>query len=130
LLLQPRPASAAVEKTRTGARIVIAGAGAAGLAAASQLSARLDGATITLVDERRAHYYQPGFTLVAGGIKPADYPVSTTAEYVPAGATWLPERVAEIDPDGRKVVTSGGKALPYDFLVVATGLALDYAAIE
>jgi len=129
LLLRPQPARAA-DKVRSSARIVIVGAGAAGLAAASRLSAALEGATITIVDERQAHYYQPGFTLVAGGIKPQNYPVSTTAEYVPAGVTWVPERAAEIDPEGRKVVTSGGKTLAYDFLIVATGLSLDYAAIE
>ncbi|MEW5727181.1 MAG: FAD/NAD(P)-binding oxidoreductase, partial [Pseudomonadota bacterium] len=75
-------------------------------------------------------YYQPGFTLVAGGLKPADYVISKTAEYVPRGVTWLEERVAEFDPEGNKVVTESGKVVPYDYLVVATGLQLDYGAIE
>ncbi|MFQ3623095.1 MAG: NAD(P)-binding protein, partial [Acetobacteraceae bacterium] len=38
---------------RTRARIVIVGAGAAGLAAANRLALRLDGAEITLLDSRR-----------------------------------------------------------------------------
>lgn len=37
------------------ARIVIVGAGAAGLAAASRLSNLLDGAKITIIDGRKAH---------------------------------------------------------------------------
>jgi len=123
-------AAPAAAKVATRARIVIAGAGAAGLTAAARLSAALDGAAITLIDERQAHYYQPGFTLVAAGLKPAGYTVSSTAEYVPAGVDWIAERVAEFDPDGNKVTTAGGRAVPYDFLIVATGLALDYAAIE
>jgi len=44
----PFAASAAAPKLATKARIVIAGAGAAGLAAAARLVQRLDGAEITL----------------------------------------------------------------------------------
>ena len=129
LLLLPDSASAA-PKVKTAARIVIAGAGAAGLTAAAQLAQRLEGAQITLVDARKAHFYQPGFTLVAGGIKPASYVVSSTRDYVPSGVELIEEAVAEIDPEGRKVVTATGKPVPYDYLIVATGLRLDYAAIE
>ena len=129
LLLLPDSASAAT-KVKTAARIVIAGAGAAGLTAAAQLAQRLEGAQITLVDARKAHFYQPGFTLVAGGIKPASYVISSTRDYVPSGVELLEEAVAEIDPEGRKVVTATGKPVPYDYLIVATGLRLDYAAIE
>lgn len=128
LLLRPAPARAS-ERVRTSAQIVIAGAGAAGLACASRLAARLDGARITLVDARREHLYQPGFTLVAAGIKAAPYVQSTTAEYVPPGVDWVQEAVAEIDPEGRRVVTAGGRELRYDHLIVATGLKLDYDAI-
>lgn len=129
LLLQSRSARAA-EKTRTSAKIVIAGAGAAGLAAAARLTQQLEGAKITLIDARKEHFYQPGFTLVASGIKPQNYVVSSTAEYVPQGVELVPERVAEFDPEGNKVVTESGKRFPYDYLIVATGLKLDYSAIE
>src|SRR5690606_1484132 len=79
---------------------------------------------------RKEHLYQPGFTLVGSGIKPASYVVSSTAEYVPGKVELVPERVAEIDPVGNKVVTDGGKTFPYDFLVVATGMQLEYGMIE
>ncbi len=128
LLLRPGDARAA-EKVKTSARIVIAGAGAAGLAAASYLAQRLDGAKVTLIDARKEHYYQPGFTLVASGLKAAPYVISTTREYVPGGVELVEEGVAEFDPEGNKVVTASGKPYPYDFLIVATGLKLDYAAI-
>jgi len=117
-------------KQKTSARIVIAGAGAAGLATASRLAAALDGASITLVDARLPHFYQPGFTLVGAGIKPAHYVVSNTADYVPKTVEWLQETVAEIDPEANKVVTSRGTSIPYDFLVVAAGLVLRYEEIE
>jgi sulfide:quinone oxidoreductase len=123
----PRPA---VAKVATKARIVIAGAGAAGLTAANRLTAQLEGARVTLVEARKEHFYQPGFTLVAAGLKPASYPVSTTVQWVPRGVDLISEAVAEFNPEARRVVTSGGKTLEYDFLIVATGLDLDYAAIE
>lgn len=126
--LAPDRASAA--RIATKARIVIAGAGAAGLTAASRLSAALDGARITLVDARKEHFYQPGFTLVAAGLKPVGYPVSTTRQWIARGVEWVEEAVAEFDPQARRIVTTSGKPLEYDFLIVATGLDLDYAAIE
>ncbi|OBS31417.1 pyridine nucleotide-disulfide oxidoreductase [Tepidimonas fonticaldi] len=112
------------------ARIVIVGAGAAGLASASHLRRRLPQASITLIDARRDHYYQPGFTLVGAGIKPVSYVVSTTQEYVAAGVEWVQEAAAEIDPEARRVTTAGGRKVGYDFLIVACGLELDYAAID
>jgi sulfide:quinone oxidoreductase len=97
LLASASPAAQAAA-VNTKARIVIAGGGAAGLTAASHLAKALSGATITIIDGRKAHYYQPGFTLVAAGIKPKDYVISTTREYVPKGSTLINEGVAEIDP--------------------------------
>ncbi len=127
--LTAAPARAA-NKVKTTARIVIAGAGAAGLAAASRLAEALDGAQITVIDARKEHFYQPGFTLVASGVKPTSYVISTTAEYLPKGVALVQERVAELDPEGRKVVTESGKAYGYDFLIVATGMKLEYGLIE
>jgi sulfide:quinone oxidoreductase len=126
--LAPRQPRA--EAVRSSARIVVAGAGAAGLATASRLAARLDGASITLIDRRKPHFYQPGFTLVAAGLKPRAYVIGETRSFVPRNATLIEEGVAEFDPEGRKVVTDTGRAVPYDFLVLATGLTLDYGAIQ
>lgn len=122
--------TARANTVKSSARIVIVGGGAAGLTAASHLAERLQGASITVVDARKAHYYQPGFTLVAAGIKSQDYVVSSTGSYIPKGVEWVAEAVAEIDPEGNKIVTASGKAMPYDFLIVATGLELNYAGID
>lgn len=124
------PASAQAQAIKTQARIVIAGGGAAGLTAASRLASALNGARITMIDPRKEHWYQPGFTLVAAGIKPQNYVVSHTNAYVPKGVEWLADTVAEIDPEGKKVVTSGGQTIAYDFLIVALGLELNYGGIE
>ena len=114
----------------TRARIVILGAGAAGASLANRLTDRLSGAQITLIDPRAEHWYQPGFTLIAAGLKPADYSVTRTTDWLPGNVTLLAEAAADIDPDARRVTTDTGTRVDYDFLVVATGLKLDWAAVE
>lgn len=115
---------------RTTARIVILGAGAGGTAFANRLVRRLEGAQITIIDGRKDHYYQPGFTLIAAGLKPAAYSVTKTTDWLPRGATLIAEHAAAIDPVGKSVTTTGGQKVPYDFLIVATGLSLDWNAVE
>lgn len=114
----------------TRANILILGAGAAGTALANRLVERLEGASITLVDGRPAHWYQPGFSLIAAGLKPASYSISQTADWLPAGVTLKQDWAANIDPEARKVALVGGEVLSYDYLIVATGLTLDHDAIE
>lgn len=117
-------------RTATKARIVIIGAGAAGTALANRLVDRLEGAEITIIDARAEHLYQPGLTLVASGLKPASYVQSKTTDWLPKGIKLIAENAAAIDPITKMVATSGGQKITYDYLVVATGLALDHAAIE
>jgi sulfide:quinone oxidoreductase len=111
------------------ARIVIAGAGAAGLALASRLRRQMPNATITLIDAKKEHHFQPGFTLVAAGLWRSADVTEQNADYVPRGVDWIGQAVAEFDPDAKAVVTTGGQKISYDFLFVATGLMLDYRAI-
>ncbi|MDM7256020.1 MAG: FAD/NAD(P)-binding oxidoreductase [Paracoccus sp. (in: a-proteobacteria)] len=122
------PASAAL-RISTKARIVIIGAGAAGTAMANRLIARLDGAQITILDARADHYYQPGLSLVAAGLKPASYTVSKTTDWLPKGVTLIAQAAAAIDPEARTVSAADGTRLEYDFLIVAPGLVLDHDAI-
>ena len=68
LAAAPAGSASSDQRVASRARILILGAGAAGLAAASRLAQRLDGAEITLIDKRREHIYQPGFTLIAAGL--------------------------------------------------------------
>lgn len=122
--------AAARARLATKARIVIAGSGLGGIAVAQRLSRLLDGASITLVDGRKEHHYQPGYTLVATGVWPASKVTDPTEPFLPQGVTWIQEMVAAFDPEANAVVTASGQRIAYDFLVVATGLHLDYARIE
>jgi sulfide:quinone oxidoreductase len=127
LTVAAQPAQAAL---KTSVRIVIAGSGLGGLAIANRLSRELDGAKITIIDRKEIHNYQPGYTLVATGIWPVGKVSDRNADLVPAGVEWVREMVAEFDPEANAVVTDSGKRIEYDYLVVATGLHLDFAQIE
>ncbi|MDP2074813.1 NAD(P)/FAD-dependent oxidoreductase [Hydrogenophaga sp.] len=122
----PLPARAAL---KTNARIVIAGSGLGGIAVANRLAQLLDGAKITIVDRKEEHNYQPGYTLVATGVWPVAKVRDRNADFQPAGIEWVKDMVAGFDPVANTVVTAGGQRIPYDFLVVATGVHLDYAQI-
>lgn len=126
--LQPGPARAA--RLATQAHIVIAGSGLAGIAIAHRLHAMLDGARITIVDAKEVHNYQPGFTLVATGVWPVGKVIDRNADLQPAGVEWVKEMVAEFDPAANALVTTGGRRIAYDYLVVATGTHQDWAQIE
>lgn len=125
-----RQATAAPGPVTTSAHIVIVGAGAAGTALANRLVRRLDGARITIIDPRTTHLYQPGLTLVATGLKPADYVTSDEARWLPPGVDWVQSRVAAVDAEAKTVATEDGTEIAYDWLVLAPGLVLDYGAIE
>ncbi len=112
------------------ARVVIAGAGAAGLALASRLRRQMENATIILIDGKKAHHFQPGYTLVGAGLWRPEDVTEANAAYVPVGVEWIEQAVAEFDPAANAVITASGQRVPYDFLFVATGLKLDYQAVE
>ena len=124
-----RPQSTSAQSTAS-SRIVIAGAGAAGLTAASRLSRALPNAKIIIIDKHERHYFQPGYTLVGSGVWDASQVITPTQRFIARNVEWIKADVAEFDPEGNRVVTSTGATIPYDFLVVATGLKLDYTAVE
>ncbi len=128
--LVSKEASAQNQPVQTSARIVIIGAGAAGTALANRLVRRLEGGKITIIDPRPNHLYQPGLSLVATGLKPADYVVSDTSAWLPGGITLVQETVAAVDAETKTVSTETGETIAYDWLVVAPGLMLDHDAID
>ncbi|MBB2168313.1 TIGR01244 family phosphatase [Gluconacetobacter aggeris] len=123
----PQPAA-----KRAGARrfnVVIAGGGAAGLATAASILRRRPGISLAIVDPSTTHYYQPGWTMVGGGIFTPEQTRRSEEGLIPAGATWIRQPVAGFLPEVREVALGDGTVLSYDVLVMATGLTLDWAAI-
>lgn len=115
---------------KTNAHVVIAGSGLGGIAIANRLSRLLDGVKITIIDAKEEHNYQPGYTLIATGVWPIEKVRERNADFQPAGVTWKKAMVTGFDPDSNTVTTSAGEKIKYDFLVVATGVHLDYGLIE
>src|SRR5690554_7702783 len=112
--LSALPFGSAFARQGSNARILILGAGAAGTAIANRLNNSLSGATITIAGARQQHLYQPGYTLVASGLWPAERVATTTAEWLPSGVNWIPSDVSEFMPDQRKVKLTDGQTLDYD----------------
>ena len=106
-------------------RVVILGGGFGGLYAAEHLHGA--DANVTLVDRRNFHLFQPLLYQVATGhISPADIasPLRSILKKSPRVTTWQAE-VTGLDADERIVELRDG-SLPYDTLVVATGVHHHY----
>lgn len=132
-LLNPSESNAATEAKASSAKgkILIIGGGLAGMSTAARLTHHLDNPDITVVEPGElATSYQPGQTLVGGGIWEKDAVVYKTADYVPDGVKWVKDKAVEFDPTNNKVKTAGGKELDYDFMIIAAGLKLDFARIK
>lgn len=109
--------------------IVIAGGGAAGLSTAASILKRRPNVSVAIIEPSTSHYYQPGWTLVGGGVFTPEQTRRSEEKLIPSGATWIRQSVTAFQPDAREVVLDDGTALSYDILIVATGLSLDWAGI-
>lgn len=118
------------DSVSTNARVVILGGGAAGIAMANRLALRLVGGSITVVEPREQHHYQPGWTLVASGVWEAQRTLRANADFRPAGIDWVKGPAVEVDAENRRVTLADASTLGYDILVVATGLQLNYHQID
>ncbi len=109
----------------TARRIVIIGAGPAGVFAAIEAKRRDAGAEVTLVsDERLEPYERPPLSkaVLLGKARAVDAPIAGPKGVAGHGITlMLHTRCAAIDRAARAVVTATGERLPYDALVIATG---------
>jgi len=81
----PAPSSAAAREV-SHHKVLIVGAGAAGIATASSLLARDASLDIAIIDPADVHYYQPGWTMVGAGVFRAASTARTLASTVPAAA--------------------------------------------
>jgi sulfide:quinone oxidoreductase len=111
-------------------QILIVGGGTAGVTVAASLRRRgprsLD---IAIVEPSETHYYQPCFTLVGAGAYDMAKTQRPERSLIPAGVTLIHGAVKAFDPDKNNVVLETGDALSYNYLVVCTGVKLDWDKI-
>ncbi|MED5547661.1 bifunctional protein tyrosine phosphatase family protein/NAD(P)/FAD-dependent oxidoreductase [Novosphingobium profundi] len=111
-------------------KVVIVGGGSAGIAAAASLLKRSPALDVAIVEPSEEHFYQPGFTMVGGGVFKQPDTVRKTREVLPKGASWIRAAVTGFAPDTNTVELEGGAAVTYDVLVVALGNRLAWDKIE
>lgn len=117
-------------KTTAQYDVVVVGAGSAGISTAASLLKRKPGLKICLIDPAESHFYQPGWTLVGGGVFKAANTRRNMADVIPAHTKWLKEAVKTFLPNENKVVLENGQKIAYQYLVVAAGIKLNWDAID
>jgi NADH dehydrogenase FAD-containing subunit len=111
-------------------RVLVLGAGYAGLSAAVQLAGRVgrrDGVEVTLVDARERFTERLRLPMVATGQPTAD--LSIPQLLAGTGATFVRGRVTALDADVRTVRLDDGSVLAYDTLVFGLGGVADTEAV-
>jgi NADH:ubiquinone reductase (H+-translocating) len=106
-------------------RVVIVGAGFAGLAAARKLASAP--ADIIVIDRHNYNLFQPLLYQVAtAGLSPADIAAPIRSLLRAPNTRVLLDEVIDIDPAARRVQMRSGGEQGYDVLILATGSEYNY----
>jgi sulfide:quinone oxidoreductase len=111
-------------------KVVVVGGGAAGIATAASMLARKKGLDIAIVEPHETHAYQPGWTMVGGGVFDPEVTVRPMASVMPKGVTWIKQAVASFQPEDNQVTLGDGSTLGYEVLIVAPGIRLAWEKID
>lgn len=104
-------------------QLVILGGGTAGTMIANKLRHRLDRTdwNIIVVDRDDEHHYQPGYLFLPFGGYSHEQVVRSRHTFLPDGVDFVVASIEKVEPGENVVVLEGGRRLPYDQLVIATG---------
>nr|WP_138180146.1 FAD-dependent oxidoreductase [Nakamurella multipartita] len=106
-------------------RLLVLGGGTAGTMIVNKLRRALAAAQceITIVDQDDAHHYQPGYLFLPFGTYTPDQVTRSRHAFLPDGVDFVVGEVDVIDAAAGTVSLTNGRSLPYDYLVIATGVA-------
>ena len=104
-------------------RLVVLGAGTAGTMVVNRLRRRLNRSSwqITVIDQDDAHLYQPGFLFIPIGVYQPHEVVRSRHRFIPDGVDLVFGEIDRVDPEACEVRLGDGRAIGYDYLVIATG---------
>lgn len=66
------------------------------------------------------------FTLIGGGMKTLNDSWKPMKDCINGMAKWIQDAAVQFDPKKNLVVTSKNDEIEYEFLIIATGLQLNY----
>ncbi|WP_282135506.1 type III sulfide quinone reductase, selenoprotein subtype [Seonamhaeicola maritimus] len=102
--------------------LVILGAGTAGTMMANHLVSKLPRKEwkITIVDQYKTHYYQPGFLFLPFDIYNENQVKKEGKKFIPKGVNYIQKKIDRIISDENKISLED-ETLDYDILIIATG---------
>ncbi|RDE19080.1 TIGR01244 family phosphatase [Motiliproteus coralliicola] len=109
--------------------VLIVGGGAGGQSVAASLLKRKPDLNIAIIEPRTEHFYQPGWTLVGGGVFERKDTVRPMEQVMPDQVKWYHAAASTFEPKQQQVVLEDGERIGYRMLVVSPGLRLDWDAI-
>jgi len=104
--------------------LLILGGGTAGTITANKLRKRLPKTEwdITVVDRDDKHDYQPGYLFIPFGIYQPDEVTKSRRKYLSDDIPLIYAEIDRVDAEAKTVSLQDGRVLPYDQLVIATGV--------
>ncbi|GAA3455194.1 type III sulfide quinone reductase, selenoprotein subtype [Dactylosporangium matsuzakiense] len=105
-------------------RLLVLGAGTAGTMVVNRLRRRLPRHDwqITVVEAAEYHHYQPGYLFLPFRRYTPNQVVRPIAPLIGAGVERVGGEVERVVPGEHRVRLTDGRSLPYDYLVIATGV--------
>jgi len=106
-------------------RVVVLGGGFGALEAAFYLRKRVgDAADITLISDRDTFLFKPNLIYVPFGLDPLELSTSLAEPMQKKNIQFVQATARDVNPLQRVVTTNDGQAIPYEYLVIATGAAM------